>query len=126
MAYDILIVDDSRLMREIIARTVRMSGLEVGTLHQAGDGQAALAQVRAAPIDLILLDINMPVMDGETFLAALRADPRYKGIPVVVASTESSDARIRRLRLMGAEFVHKPFNPEELCAAVSRATAARG
>src|SRR5947209_5031908 len=117
MAHNILIVDDSRLMREIIARTVRMSGLDVGTVHQAGDGRAALEQVRAEPIDLILLDINMPVMDGETFLAALRSDPRHKAIPVVVASTESSDVRIRRLRLMGAEFVHKPFNSEELCAA---------
>src|SRR3954464_15225911 len=102
MPYHVLIVDDSRLMREIVARTVRMSGLEVASLHQAADGREALAVVGSTPIGLILLDINMPVMDGEAFLATLRADPANHAIPVVVASTESSDARIRRLRLMGA------------------------
>jgi two-component system chemotaxis response regulator CheY len=118
----VLIVDDSRVMREMIARALGLSALPIASIDQAGDGAAALVAVRAKPYDLILLDLNMPVMDGEQFLATVRADPQLRRLLVVVCSTESHPTRIRRLRLLGAEFVHKPFKPEEITAAIVRAT----
>jgi two-component system chemotaxis response regulator CheY len=118
----VLIVDDSRVMREMIARALGLSALPVAHIDQAGDGAAALAAVRAKPYDLVLLDLNMPVMDGEEFLATARSDSALRRLLVVVCSTESHPTRIRRLRLLGAEFVHKPFRPEELNAAIVRAT----
>lgn len=126
MPYNILIVDDSRVMRQMIARTLSISGIEVGVVREAANGVEALEVLRANDIDLVLLDINMPVMDGEEFLAIVRTDDELKSIAVVVASSESNEGRIRRLRLMGAEFVHKPFRPEDLTAAVGRAAMASG
>ncbi|MBA3937309.1 MAG: response regulator [Planctomycetes bacterium] len=120
MKLNILVVDDNRMMREMVSRTVRMSALDVGELIQAGNGQEALAAMRATWIDLVLLDLNMPVMDGEAFLRALRADTALRAALVVVVSTESSQPRIARLAALGAGFVHKPFRPEELLAEVER------
>jgi two-component system chemotaxis response regulator CheY len=120
--HSILIVDDNRIMRDMVARAVTLSGLPIGRLEQAANGREALFKLGAGNFDLVLLDINMPVMNGEDFLAAVRADARLKEIKVVVVSTESSPARVARLRQLGSEFVHKPFRPEELVAAVGRLT----
>ncbi len=125
MAFSILVVDDNRLMRGMVTRAVTMSGLAVGTLVEAGDGVQALAAMRRQWIDLVLLDINMPVMDGEQFLARVRADPVLSKTLVVVVSTESSQPRIARLKAMGAAFIHKPFRPEELVAAVNELMAGK-
>jgi two-component system, chemotaxis family, chemotaxis protein CheY len=122
MGYHILIVDDNRIMRDMVARAVQMSPLEIGGIHQAADGAQALTLLQKTWIDLILLDINMPVMNGEQFLQALRADPALKSQQVIVVSTESSKARIDRLRALGAGFIHKPFRPEELIRAVDAIT----
>jgi len=120
MPLDVLVVDDNRIMRDMVARAVAMSGLAIGQIRQAADGAAALAALKAAWTDLVLLDLNMPVMDGETFLRQLRADTGLRDTLVVVVSTESSGARIERLRALGAGFVHKPFTPETLVAEVNR------
>jgi len=125
MAFSILVVDDNRLMRGMVTRAVTMSGLAVGTLVEAGDGVQALAAMRRQWIDLVLLDINMPVMDGEVFLTRVRADPVLSATLVVVVSTESSQPRIARLKAMGAAFIHKPFRPEELVAAVNELMAGK-
>lgn len=117
---DVLVVDDNRIMRDMVARAVAMSGLPIARVRQAGDGSAALAELRAARAGLVLLDLNMPVMDGEAFLRAARADPAIADVLVVVVSTESSGARVERLRALGAGFVHKPFTPEALVAEVGR------
>jgi len=122
MGYHILIVDDNRIMREMVARAVQMSPLEIAGIHQAADGALALALLKTTWIDLILLDINMPVMNGEQFLQALRADPALKSQLVIVVSTESSKSRIDRLRSLGAGFIHKPFRPEELIRTVDAMT----
>ena len=122
MGYHILIVDDNRIMRDMVARAVQMSPLEIAGIHQAADGAQALDLLRSTWIDLVLLDINMPVMNGEQFLQALRADPSLAGQPVIVVSTESSKTRIERLRALGAGFIHKPFRPEELIRAVDAMT----
>jgi two-component system chemotaxis response regulator CheY len=120
MPLDVLIVDDNRIMRDMVARAVAMSGLDIGQVRQAADGAAALASLRAVWTDLVLLDLNMPVMDGETFLRELRADTALRDTLVVVVSTESSGARVERLRGLGAGFVHKPFTPEALVGEVNR------
>ena len=122
----ILVVDDSRVMREMIARTISMAGLKDHTVENAADGAEALALVRASPPDLIILDLNMPVLDGEEFLSALRTEPQLRHLPVVVASSESSDVRVRRVRLMGAEFVRKPFKPEALVGALQKLLPSEG
>ena len=122
MGYHILIVDDNRIMRDMVARAVQMSPLEIAGIHQAADGAQALDLLRTTWIDLVLLDINMPVMNGEQFLQALRADPSLAGQPVIVVSTESSKTRIERLRALGAGVIHKPFRPEELIRAVDART----
>ena len=122
MGYHILIVDDNRIMRDMVARAVQMSPLEIAGIHQAADGAQALDLLRTTWIDLILLDINMPVMNGEQFLQALRGDPSLAGQQVIVVSTESSKTRIERLRALGAGFIHKPFRPEELIRAVDAMT----
>jgi len=118
MAFTVLVVDDSRLMREMVAKAVSMAGLDITAIDTAGDGRQALEKLRAGWFDLVLLDVNMPVMTGEEFLVALRADVALRDTLVVVVSTESSLPRIARLKALGAGFVHKPFRPEELVAAV--------
>ena len=118
MAFSILVVDDNRMMRGMVARAVGMSGLNIAGIVEAGDGAQALAAMRSQWIDLVLLDINMPVMDGEEFLTQVRADLALRATMVIVVSTESSQPRIARFKAQGAGFIHKPFRPEQLVAAV--------
>lgn len=118
MAYNVLVVDDSRIMRDMVAKAVQMSGLDLAGIDTACDGKQALDKLRSSWFDLVLLDVNMPVMTGEQFLVALRDDVGLRDTLVVVVSTESSQPRIARLKALGAGFVHKPFKPEELVAAV--------
>ncbi len=125
MAFSVLVVDDNRLMRNMVARAVGLSGLAISTVLEAGDGAQALAALRSQWIDLVLLDINMPVMDGEEFLRHLRADTALSATLVVVVSTESSQPRIARLKAMRAGFIHKPFRPEALVAAVNELMTAK-
>ncbi len=120
MTHRILIVDDNRIMREMIKRSVAMSGIPVASIAEAANGREALDHIAANPVDLVLLDINMPVMDGEAFLVELRSDPRWRTMNVIVCSSESSLPRIGRFRLLGAGFVHKPFKTEELIAALAK------
>jgi len=112
MALNVLIVDDSGVMRSMIIKTLKMTGLPLGEVHQAGNGQEGLEAVEAHWIDLAIVDINMPVMNGEEMIDALKANPETARLPVVVISTEGSETRIQRLREKGVEFIHKPFTPE--------------
>lgn len=115
MAFNILIVDDSGTMRGMIKRTLQISGLDIGQVFEAGNGIEALAQMSVNPVDVVLLDINMPVMNGIQFIQRVRDDERLRGVPVVIASTEGSDQRIANLLAAGARgFVRKPFRPEQL------------
>ena len=122
MHFNILVVDDSAVMRAMIVRTLRLSGLPLGEVHEAADGEAALERLRRSWVDLVLLDINMPVMGGEEVVDHLRADPETADLKVIVVSTERSDARIERLAAKGVAFVPKPFTPECLRDAILRAT----
>jgi two-component system chemotaxis response regulator CheY len=122
MHLNVLVVDDSAVMRAMIVRTLRVSGLPVGELHEAANGEEALARLRAAWVDLMLLDINMPVMNGEEVIEHLRADPETADLKIIVVSTEGSDTRVSRLAERGVAFVHKPFTPETLRDTVLRIT----
>jgi two-component system chemotaxis response regulator CheY len=111
----ILIVDDSPAMQAIIVRILAMAGFEVQGCARAANGLEALRNLRGAPFDLILADLNMPVMDGEEMVRAIRSDPRLASIPVVVVSTDSTDAEIRHMLDIGAQdYIAKPFTPEDL------------
>ncbi len=115
MAYSVLIVDDSPVMRSFIRRVLTLSGFEVGECMEAGNGEEALAQLSAHRVDVILTDINMPGMNGEELLRKLGADGVLKNIPALVISTDATKERILRMLSLGAEgYMSKPFTPETL------------
>ena len=114
MAINILVVDDSATMRSIVTRALTMSDLPVGQIHQAANGQEGLDLLDQEWVDVALVDINMPVMNGLEMIERVRAKPGFADFPVVVVSTESSQTRIEEVRSKGVEFVHKPFTPELL------------
>jgi two-component system chemotaxis response regulator CheY len=114
MSLNVLIVDDSAVMRKVILKTLRLSGLALGELHEAGNGQEGLSVIAKNWIDLVLVDINMPIMNGQEMIETLRANPATEGLPVIVVSTDASASRVDMMRKHGAQFVHKPFTAEEL------------
>ena len=119
MAFNILIVDDSPAMRRVVRRVVAISGVDVGTYLEAGNGVEALAALRSEWVDLVMTDINMPGMDGEELLREVRKDPMLAAIPVLVVSTDRSDARARQMLTLGANgYISKPFLPGTLSQAM--------
>jgi two-component system, chemotaxis family, chemotaxis protein CheY len=125
MAINVLLVDDSAVMRAMVMKTLHMSGLPVGEIHQAGNGRDALALLERHGIDLVMLDVSMPVMRGDEMLEELRSRDTFADVPVVVVSSERSEENVDRMRELGAVFVHKPFTPEQLRAVVLDATGMR-
>jgi two-component system chemotaxis response regulator CheY len=121
MALNLLVIDDSAVMRRMIIRTLKVGGLPLEQIHEAADGQEALDKLVDNHVDLALLDLNMPRMNGMTTLTRIREDPKTRDLPVVVVSTEGSETRIREIREKGACFLRKPFAPENLVAAIAAA-----
>lgn len=115
MTYDVLIVDDSPAMRSFIGRVLDLSGMEIGARLEAGHGAEALEILDKSWVDVILTDINMPVMNGEEFLTQVASRGDLKAVPVVVVSTDSTGMRVDRMMSLGAKgYVKKPFSPESL------------
>ncbi len=115
MCANILIVDDSPTMRRMIKKTLAMCGLAIGELFEASNGIEALAAMSQHDVAVALVDINMPVMNGVQLLNRMHADERIRDIPVIIASTEGSETRIRELMDNGARgYVRKPFHPEQI------------
>jgi two-component system, chemotaxis family, chemotaxis protein CheY len=115
MSANVLVVDDSAVMRGMIKRTLLLSGLHIEAIYEAANGIEALAQMDAHSISVVLLDINMPVMNGITLLKRMRDDVRLRDIPVVLATSEGSETRIAELMSAGARgWVRKPFFPEQV------------
>lgn len=108
-----LVVDDSRAMRMMLRRTLGGLGFEV---LEAEHGAAALAVLEGGgPVDVCLVDWNMPVMDGLEFIKAVRAVPEYERMVVLMVTSESDPARILRALMAGAdEYATKPLTPEVL------------
>lgn len=110
-----LIVDDSSVMRKIVERALRQAGLDPLVVHEAGSGVEGLEVLKAAHVDLILSDINMPSMDGLEFLRQIRAQNLAPGVPVVMITTESSEEHVKQAILAGARgYIRKPFTAEQV------------
>lgn len=115
MSQDVLIVDDSATIRNMVKRTMRMVRLDVGEIYEASNGIEALAQLNDHAVAVMVVDINMPMMNGIQLLRRMKDNERLKDIPVVIASTEGSDERIAQVKGFGAcGYVRKPFHPEQL------------
>jgi len=112
----ILIVEDSPTMRQLLVFALRrMKDVDI---VEAQDGMDGLRKVSSDHFDLALIDINMPVMNGEEMIDQMLKDPDIQDIPIVVISTEGSKTRVERLQKKGARFIHKPFTPEIIRDAV--------
>jgi two-component system, chemotaxis family, chemotaxis protein CheY len=121
MAFSVLIVDDSPAMRAFIRRVIDMSGFDVGNCIEAGDGEEAMTVLSQNWVDVVLTDINMPRMNGEELVRCMHNDELLKAIPVVVVSTDSTEARMSALMELGAQgYVTKPFHPEQLRVELER------
>lgn len=108
-----LIIDDSRTMRSILRRIVTELGFDIS---EAGNGEEALTLLEDGLVpDLCLIDWNMPLMDGYTFVTRVRADPRWRQITLMMVTTESEHGQIVRALAAGAhEYVIKPFTAEAI------------
>jgi two-component system, chemotaxis family, chemotaxis protein CheY len=110
-----LIVDDSSVMRKIVERSLRQAGIDLCEVREAGNGAEALGALGASAVDLILCDINMPVMDGIEFLRQLPSVPHAQGVPVVMITTEGSESHVVQALSIGARgYIRKPFTPEQV------------
>jgi two-component system chemotaxis response regulator CheY len=115
-----LIVDDSALMRKLVERALRQSGLELSEVLEAENGAEALERLReardtGARFHVILSDINMPVMDGLTFVEEVRREALAPGVPIVMITTEGSEQFVLRAIANGARgYICKPFTPEQV------------
>jgi two-component system chemotaxis response regulator CheY len=119
MPKTILIVDDSSSLRTVVRMALNRAGYDV---LEAGDGiQALTALEQAVKIHLIVSDVNMPNMDGISFVSQLKQHPRHKFVPVVMLTTEGQEAKKQQGRAAGAKaWILKPFNPPQLLDAVSK------
>lgn len=115
MALEILVVDDSSAIRKILLRVLSQTNLPIARIHEASDGAEALRTLEAGNVGLIMSDINMPNMDGLQLLSAVRANPAWKNLPVIMITTEGSQAKVLEAVQLGATgYVRKPFTPEEI------------
>jgi len=115
MGCNVLIVDDSSTMRKIVTRCLRQAGLDFDQILEAGDGRQALDVLAGEKVDIVLSDINMPNMDGMTFLKEKAAIAAIKDIPVVIISTESGADIVNEAKSLGAVgSIKKPFTPDQI------------
>ena len=119
MAKTILIVDDSSSLRTVVKMALTRAGYDV---LEANDGQEGITALdKAAKVHLIVSDVNMPNMDGITFVKQVKLHPRHRFTPVVMLTTEGQDAKKEQGRAAGAKaWIVKPFNPPQLLDAVSK------
>ena len=118
MAKTILIVDDSASVRQVVGIALKSAGYEV---LEGFDGKHALSKLTGQKVHLIISDVNMPQMDGITFLKNVKAMPAYKFTPVIMLTTENQEARKREGQSAGAKaWVVKPFQPAALLSAVEK------
>jgi len=111
----VLIVDDSSVMRKIVERSLRQAGISLGHVLEAGNGAEALAALNQGTVDLILCDINMPIMDGLEFVKQLPGVENAKGVPVVMITTEGSEGHVVQALSAGARgYIRKPFTPDQV------------
>ena len=118
MAKTILAVDDSASIRQMVSFTLKSAGYEV---VEAVDGMDGLEKAKARNVNLVLTDQNMPRMDGLTLIKSLRSTPQYAATPILMLTTESSDAMKSQGRAAGATgWLVKPFDPQKLIEVVRK------
>ena len=119
MGYNVLIVDDSPIIRKMVAKTLKISDLDISGYQFAENGRQALLVLEENWIDIVFADINMPEMNGMELIEEMVRRDLMATIPVVIISTERSQERIDSLRQMGiSAYLHKPFVPEEFARVV--------
>lgn len=120
MSYRVLIIDDSPVMRRIVAKSIDMAGFDVSEVLHASNGREALETLaKNNPIDVVFTDINMPEMSGLEMIEKMASDGLMPAQAVVVFSTERNEGRIARLRELGVRaYLTKPFKPEDFKKAV--------
>ena len=118
--FDLLIVDDSKAIRKILQRVLHTAEIPLRNIYEAGDGLEALAILKANNVTLVVSDINMPNMDGLQLLTQIRANEAWKELPVIMITTEGSQAKVVEAAQLGANgYVRKPFTPQQIKAALS-------
>lgn len=117
----ILIVDDSATTRAMIKRVIKMSELPVEQVLEAGDGATALEMLASSAVNLVLLDLNMPTMDGVEVTRRMRSEQATRHIPIVIISAEPNADQLTQLKLSGIQgVIRKPFTPEMIRDIVTR------
>ena len=118
MAKTIMIVDDSASLRQVVGIALKGAGYDV---IEGSDGKDALSKLTGQKIHLIISDVNMPNMDGISFVKALKQLPNYKFTPVIMLTTESQDSKKQEAKGAGATgWIVKPFKPDQLLAVVKK------
>ncbi|MEI6126470.1 MAG: response regulator [Pseudomonadota bacterium] len=113
MAFNILIVDDSKTIRSVIKKTLQIAGVPIGELYEAANGKEGLSFMKDNWIDLVFTDINMPVMTGIQMVETMAQDKMLEKTPVILISTEGSKTRIDELFKLGVKaYIRKPITPE--------------
>lgn len=115
MGKNVLLVDDSSTMRKIIGRSLRQAGIDFDNIFEASDGLEALDVLEKESVDIVLSDINMPNMDGISFLREKAGRENMKDIPVLMISTETGEDVIGEAKSLGAVgAIKKPFTPDKV------------
>ncbi len=118
MAKTILVVDDSASVRQVVGIALKGAGYDV---IEGGDGKDALGKLTGQKVHLIISDVNMPVMDGITFVKEVKKLDAYKFTPIIMLTTESQEGKKQEGQMAGAKaWVVKPFQPAQMLAAVSK------
>lgn len=118
MAKTVMVVDDSASVRQVVGLALRGAGYEV---IEGIDGKDALAKLKGQKVHLIISDVNMPNMDGITFVQEVKKLPMYKFTPIIMLTTESQEGKKLQGQAAGAKaWVVKPFQPAQMLAAVSK------
>jgi len=112
---DVLIVDDSAAIRKILRRVLQQAEIPLGNVYEAGDGAEAVESLKKQKVHLILSDINMPNMDGLQFLSTIKRHDEWRNVPVVMITTEGSQAKVLEAVQLGAVgYVRKPFTADQI------------
>ena len=118
MAKTIMVVDDSSSLRQVVSLALKSAGYDV---FEAADGKDALSKLTGQKVHLVVSDVNMPNMDGITFVREMRKLPAYRFTPVIMLTTENQEAKKAEGQAAGAKaWMVKPFKPEQMLMAVSK------